>query len=213
MVSALLKGAEEAGAETEQVFLAEKDIRYCRGCHSCWKETLGKCVIQDDMAGVLSLVAGASIFVLATPVYFGNVSGTLKVFMDRLTVIGSPHTQKSGAETGPNAATSERRTPKLLMISNCGLSDRSQFQVVSLWINRVAAMMQTDLTGEIYAPQGRFLTAATDELRPALTDYLTLLENAGKELSAGMRLSERTAQLLKQSPCWELRAGSTTRAG
>ena len=64
VVSALLKGAEKSGAETKQVFLAEKDIRYCRGCHSCWKETLGKCVIQDDMAGVLSLVAGASIFVL-----------------------------------------------------------------------------------------------------------------------------------------------------
>ena len=90
------------------------------------------------------------------------------------------------------------------MISNCGFPDRSQFQVISLWINRVAAMMQTDLTGEIYAPQGRFLTAAPDELRLALTDYLTLLENAGKEISAGLRLSERTAQLLKQSPCWEL---------
>jgi hypothetical protein len=206
MVGALLRGAEAAGADVVQILLAEKRIEYCRGCHSCWTKTPGRCAIPDDMTAVLSQVYGANIIVLATPVYFGNVSGTLKVFMDRLTVTGNPHPQKSAARKDPNSAEIGRRPPGLLMMSNCGFPDRSQFQVVSLWINRVAAAMQTDLIGEIYAPQGRFLTATPDELRPALADYLGLLEAAGKEAATNMRLSDLTAKSLRRQPAWERRA-------
>ena len=98
MVSAFLKGAEEAGAETVNIFLAEKDIKHCRGCHSCWFESPGQCVIKDDMMEVLSAVGGANIIVLATPVYFENISGMLKVFMDRMTMTGNPHSRKNVKE-------------------------------------------------------------------------------------------------------------------
>ena len=30
-----LKGAQEAGAETEEVYLTDYDITYCKGCMSC----------------------------------------------------------------------------------------------------------------------------------------------------------------------------------
>ena len=32
IVEPLLEGAREAGAETEEVFLVERDIEHCRGC-------------------------------------------------------------------------------------------------------------------------------------------------------------------------------------
>lgn len=185
MVDAFLKGAQEAGAETMNVFLAEKNIKYCRGCYSCWTETPGRCVIQDDMAEVLSRVAGADVIVLASPLYFNNISGTLKVFMDRLAVTGNPHSPKSRSAA-----------PKLVMISNCGFPDRSQFQVVSLWIKRVARLMRTEVIGEIYATQGRFLTAPTEEVRPAVASYLRFLEKAGAEIATSMKLSETTESLL-----------------
>jgi len=185
-----------------QVFLAEKDIQYCRGCYSCWTKTPGKCPIPDDMTEVLSQLGRADVIVLASPVYFGNVSGTLKVFTDRLAVTGNPLSPKSTAKEASDSAGTGRRPPGLLMISNCGFSDRVQFQVISLWINRLAATMHTDLLGEIYAQQGGLLAAAPDEPRPALTGYLKLLGDAGKEISVGMRLSEVTAGLLEQGPRW-----------
>ena len=30
-----LKGAQEAGAETEEIYLPDYDIRYCKGCMGC----------------------------------------------------------------------------------------------------------------------------------------------------------------------------------
>ncbi len=133
IVSAFLKGAEEAEAQTVNIFLAEKEIKHCRGCFSCWMKTPGKCVIEDDMAEVLSLAAGANIIVLATPLYFDNISGMLKVFMDRLIVTGDPHFQKDASGESRHLTPKGAVPPKLVMISNCGFPERSHFQVVSLF--------------------------------------------------------------------------------
>jgi FMN-dependent NADH-azoreductase len=185
MLGAFLEGAQGAGAETAAVFLCEKDIGYCRGCHSCWFDTPGRCAIEDDMAGVLHELAGADVIVLASPVYFNNVSGTLKVFMDRLTVTGNPHAGGDEGEGGPGTGAPK---PVLLMMANCGFPDRSQFEVISLWINRVAAMMQADLAGEIYATQGKLLCRPAGELSPAAAEYLRALEDAGREITTAGEL-------------------------
>ena len=50
IVEPLLEGARQAGAQTEKVFLIEKDIKHCRGCFACWGETPGVCFLKNDMA-------------------------------------------------------------------------------------------------------------------------------------------------------------------
>ncbi|MGE5654764.1 MAG: flavodoxin family protein [Bacillota bacterium] len=199
MVSALLNGAQAAGAETVNVLLAEKEISHCRGCHSCWSATPGQCVTDDDMLGVLGAMAGASVVILASPVYFENISGLLKTFMDRLTVIGSPHTRPSSASGHASQPTSLDDTPiKLVMVANCGYADPSEFAVISHWFRRVSQKLHMGIAGEIYAPQGKILAAPPEELRPAALSYLQTLEEAGKELVTDHKLSPRTAALLGQ---------------
>jgi putative NADPH-quinone reductase len=198
MVSAFLKGAQEAGAEAANIFLSEKEIKHCKGCHVCWTRGPGQCVTDDDMLGILSHMGGANIIVFATPVYFANISGMLKVFMDRMTMIGNPHSQQPSQERSNERKPIEAQTPKLLMISNCGFPDRDEFQVVSLWIKKVAQKMRTDLIGEIYATQGKYLTSPPEELLSEINDYLLVLESAGKEIATEMKLSETTDKKLKQ---------------
>lgn len=198
MVQAFLKGAQEAGAETLSIFLSEKDIKHCKGCHICWTKGPGQCVTNDDMLGVLSSMGGANIIAFATPVYFENISGMLKVFMDRITMIGSPHSQKDIEEKDQEINSSEMLIPKLMMISSCGFPDRDEFQVVSLWIKRVAQKMHMELIGEIYATQGKFLTSPLEELQ-SISNYLLLLEKAGREIATNMNLSELTEKQLLQN--------------
>jgi multimeric flavodoxin WrbA len=196
MVDAFLKGARDEGAETVKLFLSEKDIRYCRGCHTCWVDSPGRCVIEDDMVEVLSELAGADVIALASPVYFNNISGTLKVFMDRLTVTGNPHSKRDDKKDAQDGSRAGGTAPGLMIISNCGFPDRSQFEVISLWIKRVAMMMQTDLICEIYATQGRLLCDPPEGLAPAVADYLRALEKAGSEIATRKRLSGETEHIL-----------------
>lgn len=198
IVNSFFKGAKDAGAQTQNIFLTDKEIQYCKGCHSCWFKTPGSCVIKDDMAGILSSMAGVNLIILASPVYFNNISGNLKVFMDRLTVIGNPHTAKKNIKDDQTTTQISNTTPSLLMISTCGFPDRTQFDVISHWIKRVAVMMQAKLLGEIYTPQGRLLSNPPQESRDAINAYLQTIENAGKEIAQNGMLSKECEGLLNK---------------
>jgi multimeric flavodoxin WrbA len=198
MVSSFLKGAREYGAETVNVLLAEKELKHCRGCHICWTKGLGQCVIQDDMLEVFSQIGGADVIVFASPIYFENISGMLKVFFDRLTMIGSPHSQKDKEAESLESKSATAKAPKLMMVASCGHPDRSEFEVTSLWIKKVAQKMQMELAGEIYAAQGKSLIDPPAGLESTISNYLQLLEKAGKDIAMNMKLDVTTKEQLEQ---------------
>lgn len=76
-----MKGAIESGNEVEKVFVAGKQIGYCKACYVCKKT--GACAIKDDMAEVLQKMLDADVIVLSSPVYFYSISAQLKAVIDR----------------------------------------------------------------------------------------------------------------------------------
>jgi multimeric flavodoxin WrbA len=70
------------GAETRTFELNRLTYRGCQGCYVC-KTRLDHCVLDDDLAEVLHAASEADALVLATPVYYGDVTGQLKCFIDR----------------------------------------------------------------------------------------------------------------------------------
>lgn len=75
------QGAKESGNNVEKIFIAAKNIGYCRGCGVC--NSTHKCVQKDDMAEILDKMVSADVIVLATPVYFYTMDGQMKTFIDR----------------------------------------------------------------------------------------------------------------------------------
>lgn len=74
-------GAAEKGHHVEKIFIADKNIGYCRGCGVC--NSAHKCIQKDDMAEILDKMVNADVIVLATPVYFYSMDGQMKTFIDR----------------------------------------------------------------------------------------------------------------------------------
>jgi multimeric flavodoxin WrbA len=96
----LLNAAEQDGAETEAIRLAEYDLKPCDACLSCRKTK--KCKINDDGEKLYNKVMEADGIVLATPVYFGSCSPLTKIFVDRMGYIaraqeGLPLNNKVGS--------------------------------------------------------------------------------------------------------------------
>lgn len=76
------KGAEESGNAVEKLFLADKKVRYCKGCETC--SSLGKpCSQKDDAAEIIEKMILSDVIVLATPAYFYTMSAQLKTLIDR----------------------------------------------------------------------------------------------------------------------------------
>ena len=75
------KGAAQAGHSVETLSLRDKNLQFCRGCLAC--QSPGKCVIRDDVAPMLEQIRTADVLVFATPIYFYEMSGQMKVLLDR----------------------------------------------------------------------------------------------------------------------------------
>lgn len=74
--------AASLGAQIETVILNNLNYQGCQGCLAC-KTTSDKCVLNDDLAGVLESLKTADVIVMALPVYCSDVPGQVKCFIDR----------------------------------------------------------------------------------------------------------------------------------
>lgn len=77
-----MKGATEAGHETEKIFLRDKQIGYCVGCGLCFNKK-GTCSQNDDMKEIADKMIKADVIVMATPVYFYTMDAQMKTLIDR----------------------------------------------------------------------------------------------------------------------------------
>ena len=81
LVNVFSESALKEGAEIELVNLTDRSLNPCLGCEICSKT--GSCVIKDDAADIQDSMLAAEGIVFASPNYMMNVSGHMKMFMDR----------------------------------------------------------------------------------------------------------------------------------
>ena len=81
LAKAFMAGAESNGNTVELVSLKDKKIAFCKGCMACQK--LGKCVINDDANIITEKMFNADVIVWATPIYYYEMSGSMKTMIDR----------------------------------------------------------------------------------------------------------------------------------
>jgi multimeric flavodoxin WrbA len=76
------RAAEALGAEVQTFSLNKLKYRGCQACMTC-KTKLDRCVLKDDLTQVLDAIRDAQVLVMASPIYYGEVSSQLKAFIDR----------------------------------------------------------------------------------------------------------------------------------
>ncbi|MCT4688938.1 flavodoxin family protein [Vallitalea sp.] len=67
--------------EVEIINLHDYNIEICTGCESCILKD--KCFLDDDMDMLMNKLQQYDGIILSTPIYLNNISGKLKIFIDR----------------------------------------------------------------------------------------------------------------------------------
>ena len=105
-----IEGAQATGNEVEKITLSGKSIGFCKGCLACQK--LGKCVIDDDANAIMQKVLEADVVCWATPIYYYEMSGQMKVLIDRMNAMYSLDYKFRDVYMFTTAAEDEPEVPK-----------------------------------------------------------------------------------------------------
>ena len=191
-----LQGARTGNADTEEIYLSQKNIRGCQGCFACWVKTPGKCILKDDMPELLDKVNQADVLIFATPLYDFGMSGQMKVFTDRLIPLLEPFFREKSGKIVPPIR--RNRPWKTILISNAGFVGKEYFDVLVSHMNIMASVWgECDgLCETILRPQGEYMKSHKHETK--MKEITEALKKAGKEFAVYGKIDEKTLEIIEQ---------------
>ena len=101
MLQQVIEGAKSEDAETEFINLFDLNYKDCISCYACKlrdNKSFGHCILNDDLKPLLERIERSDVIVLGSPIYYGNLSGQMRSFTDRLLF---QYLDYGGKGTGP----------------------------------------------------------------------------------------------------------------
>ena len=87
LLDSAIEGVRSTGAEVERFDLYKLDFKGCKGCFGCKRtgsKSLFNCAACDGLTPVLEAVREADGFIVASPIYFMDITGETRSFLERL---------------------------------------------------------------------------------------------------------------------------------
>lgn len=82
LINRIVEGAKSMEAEVVTYDLNAKGIKGCQGCFYCRSHE--DCATRDTLSPMYEDIKSAHGIILASPIYFGSVSGQVKIWLDRM---------------------------------------------------------------------------------------------------------------------------------
>jgi multimeric flavodoxin WrbA/putative sterol carrier protein len=185
LTRAFLDGASFQSAEI--VSVARSEIKPCLGCFVCWNKTPGKCVIGDDMSGILAKILAADIVIWSFPLYYFSVPGGLKNLIDRQLPMNLPF-MTADAESGGHPSRFDLSRQRNIVISTCGFwTSEGNYDGITALFDHFCGVGKY---AKIFCGQGELFQVP--ELRNRTEEYLEFVRRAGAEYAASGAISLET---------------------
>ena len=141
----VLRGAAEAGAQTEFVAVRDLDMRPCIECNGC--QRAGRCVVRDDMTEVFDKLLATDHLVFATPIFFTAVSAHAKMLIDRCQCFWALKYTLGQPLFDP-----PRPDRRGLFVGCCGWRRHSMFEGARRTMKALFHVLELDYAGELLYP-------------------------------------------------------------
>ena len=202
----IFSGARNKGADCEEITLAELKINICKGCGVCSKEKhLLKCIYEekDDVAMIFNKMREADIIIYATPIYVFNMSGLMKVFIDRINSTGNSNDFRL-SESGMffhHISKDIYSKPFVTLICHDNFENEMSKSVTS-YFKTFSKFMDAPQVGTIIRRSGKVTGHGKDKEKekqyPKITESYKAIELAGAELVTKGKISKKTQKIASQ---------------
>jgi multimeric flavodoxin WrbA len=100
---------ESSGIQTEIIHVGNKPLSGCIACNQCVKNKNNQCDLKDDVINpALTSMIDADGLILASPVHFSGIAGTMKCFLDRVFRVASTNGSLFRHKVGISIVTDRR---------------------------------------------------------------------------------------------------------
>ncbi|KAA6322426.1 2-amino-4-deoxychorismate dehydrogenase [termite gut metagenome] len=168
------RSLQEEGVEFEIIQIGNKFIQGCTACGKCKENRDDKCTITDDMLNdTLQKMKEADGIILASPVYYSGIAGTMKCFLDRAFSVSAANGHWFRHKVGASVV-AVRRTGGSMTFDG---------------LNRYLAM------GEILIPSSNYLNIIHGrEIGDAAQDVegIQIMQLLGKNIAWMLKMREKT---------------------
>jgi multimeric flavodoxin WrbA len=157
-VKLFIEGVKDAGVDPEIIDLTSISMDSCKGCFKCWTVTPGKCVQEDDVAGLLQKFLECEGIVMASPLYAYAVSSSLKKFLERTLPLLAPGVNLNDAGRDHNKLRYPDKGPrKMAVILAGGLKDSSHCAGAVESLRLYAEGFGMEFCGALIRPESFFI--------------------------------------------------------
>ena len=90
LIQAVFKELESQGIDTEEINIATQSIHGCVACMKCAENQDKHCIIKSDsLNDIIDKMIDADGIILGSPVYCADLSGQMKLFLDRVSFVSA----------------------------------------------------------------------------------------------------------------------------
>lgn len=139
LIEAFKQGAEENGHTVTQFNLQKMNIHPCLGCFGGGKTPNSPCVQKDDMQQIYPVYEEADILILASPMYYWNITAQLKTAFDRLFAVAEKNSDYSNPQKD------------CIMLMAAEGDTKDNFEPVEHYYHSLLKHLGWNNLGEIYA--------------------------------------------------------------
>jgi len=188
ILNPFLEGMREAGADVELVHAKKLDIGACLGRLECFVQ--GACIQKDDMQTLLPKLQDADVWVFATPVYWGGVTGGMKNLIDRMTPFGNP---VFGIRDGQSyhGLREDVKRGKVVLVSTCGFWELENFDSMIDYMKAFSRQSEREFAGALLRPHSMPFAGMLKMGKP-VGDVLEAAKKAGRELVQDGQIAAET---------------------
>lgn len=79
----LTEKLEKKGHDCQTFYLYDQTVKGCIACDACTEQTVEICIHDDDFNKMAQEIIKADAMIFASPIYMGQITGVLKLFVDR----------------------------------------------------------------------------------------------------------------------------------
>jgi len=194
MLSHLIDGMRQGGAEVEVIDLRKYNIKFCLGCYSCWTKTPGVCRHKDDMSNILyPKWLESDIVIYSTPLYHRSFTAQSKAFIERTLPANLPYLESNDKRTNHPARS---KFPDFVVLSVAGFPDMEEFQLLSDLAQYNFNTKHSRLLAEIYRTSSQALIQ--DSYEEIANDIFDATKQAGEEIVLHGKVTSQTMARITQ---------------